>query len=183
MFFLVASFLLFCSFASLKSLHELIDILPKSKPMIRLRPHHLIDIIRNIGHERPVEPHPFGHAQHLITGMLLDGNNHEIMLVAEADDLCAPCEHLNDSGQCRHNLPQLEVNVSKQKYNDALDGRLFRFFELEPGSVISLRRFLVMIQSRFEEVVPLCLHPEEDFDYRRDGLRKGLVKLKTLSYR
>lgn len=151
--------------------------------MIRLRPHHLIDIIRNIGHERPVEPHPFGHAQHLITRMLLDGSNHEIMLVGYADDLCAPCQHLNDAGLCEHSLPQLEVSVSKQKYNDALDNRLFHFFDMESGSVISLGSFLVMIQSRFEEVVPLCLHPEEDFDYRRAGLRKGLVKLKAISYR
>lgn len=147
--------------------------------MIRIRPHHLIDIIRNIGHEQPVEPHPFGHAQHLITLSLLEGNDHEIMLVREADDLCAPCMHLNEEGQCMDSLSQLDVDVSKQKYNDALDHRLFRFFAMEPGSVISLGRFLVMVQSRFEEVVPLCVHPEEDFDYRRDGLRKGLVKLKT----
>lgn len=150
--------------------------------MIRLRPHHLIDIIRNIGQDRPVEPHPYGHAQHLITQSLLDGDDHQIMLVGEADDLCAPCKRLNGEGHCEDMLPQLEIGVSKQKYNDVLDNRLFRFFDLEPGCVVSLGSFLVMIQGRFDEVIPVCLHPMEDFDLRRDGLRKGLVKLKSLSY-
>jgi hypothetical protein len=128
-------------------------------------------------------PHPLGHAQHLVTQTLLEGNDHDIMLVAEADDLCISCTQLNDERQCQHKLSQLDVDVSKQKYNDALDHRLFRFLDMAPGSVISLGSFLVLIQSRFEEVVPLCTHPEEDFDYRRDGLRKGLVRLKTISYR
>lgn len=150
--------------------------------MIRLRPHHLIDIIRNIGQERPLVPHPYGHAQHLITQTLLGGTDHQIMLVDDSDDLCLPCSHLDDNGHCGDVLSQLEVSVSKQKYNEALDQRLFHFLQVEPGTVVSLGSFLVMVQGRFEELVPLCLHPMEDFNQRRDGLRKGLVILKSLSY-
>ena len=27
--------------------------------MLKLRPHHILDIVRNIGNERKLEPHPF----------------------------------------------------------------------------------------------------------------------------
>jgi len=104
------------------------------------------------------------------------------MLVDESDDLCLPCSHLDGNGQCGDVLSQLDVSVSKQKYNDALDQRLFHFLQLEPGSVVSLGSFLVIVQGHFDELVPLCLHPLEDFNQRRDGLRKGLVILKSISY-
>jgi hypothetical protein len=73
--------------------------------MIKLRPHHLIDIIRNIGQERPVVPHPYGHAQHTITQAILDGAEQEILLTIGADDLCKPCIHLSREGICDDVLP------------------------------------------------------------------------------
>ena len=145
--------------------------------MLQLRPHHLIDIVRNIGQDRPLVPHPYGHAQHIITQAILDGNEREFMLVVRADDLCKPCHHLTPEGICNDVLSQLEVTVWKQEYNDALDHRLFEFFGLQEGSIISLSDFLMLVESRFEAILPLCLHPKEDPASRREGLRKGLDRL------
>jgi hypothetical protein len=148
--------------------------------MLQLRPHHLIDIIRNIGQDRPLMPHPYGHAQHTITQSLLDGSETEIRLVAEADDLCKPCVHLTPGGICDDLLPQMEVPVRKQDYNDTLDRRLFDFFSLPVGVMISLDDFLRLIENRFDELLPLCLHPKENMSDRREGLRKGLERLRPL---
>jgi hypothetical protein len=145
--------------------------------MLQLRPHHLIDIIRNIGLERPLKPHPYGHAQHIITKSILDGAEKEFMLVCGADDLCGPCIHLTPERICDDVLSQLEVPVRKQEYNDALDHRLFDFFGLQEGSVISLSDFRMLLESRFEEILPHCQHPKEDLISRREGLRKGLDRL------
>ena len=147
---------------------------------MQLRPHHLIDIIRNIGLERPLEPHPYGHAQHIITQSILDGTEKEFMLVCGADDLCKPCRHLTPERICDDVLSQLEVPVRKQEYNDALDHRLLIFFGLQEGSIISLSDFLMLVESRFEAILPLCLHPKEDPAGRREGLRKGLDRLLSL---
>jgi len=146
--------------------------------MITIRPHHLIDIIRNIGQGRSNVPHPYGHAQHVITRAIFNGAEREFMLVARADDLCKPCIHLSQKGICDDLLSQLEEPVKKQDYNDALDRRLFEFFGLQEGTVVSLDEFLGFIESRFEELVPICLHPKEDMTGRRGGLRKGLEKLR-----
>ena len=146
--------------------------------MLHLRPHHLIDIIRNIGQDRPVAPHPYGHAQHIITQAILDGSETEIRLVAEADDLCKPCIHLTPDGICDDLMTQPEVPVRKQDYNDTLDLRLFRFLRLAEGTVILLPDFLKLIESRFDELLPLSLHPKEDMAGRREGLRKGLDRLR-----
>ena len=142
--------------------------------MLQLRPHHLIDIVRNIGQNRPLVPHPYGHAQHIITQSLLDGSEKEIRLVAEADDLCKPCIHLTPGGKCNDILSQLEEPVLKQDYNDGLDWRLLGFFGLKEGNIVSLTDFLQLIESRFEELMPLCLHPKENMSDRREGIAEGI---------
>jgi hypothetical protein len=145
--------------------------------MLQLRPHHLIDIIRNIGHNRPLVPHPYGHAQHLVTRKILEGSESWIRLVVGADDLCGPCIHLTGSGLCDDILPQLDKPVPKQTYNDELDHRLLTFLGLQEDSLISPADFFNLIESRFDELIPVCLHPKEDPAYRREGLRKGLAVL------
>ena len=147
--------------------------------MLVLRPHHLIDIIRNIGQGRLNVPHPYGHGQHVITRAILNGTEREFMLVARADDLCKPCIHLSPKGICDDLLSQLEEPVRKQDYNDALDRRIFEFFGLQEGTIISLDEFLGLIEFRLEELVPICLHPKEDMTGRREGLKMGLKKLKN----
>jgi hypothetical protein len=146
--------------------------------MLELRPHHLIDIIRNIGHNRPLVAHPYGHAQHLVTRYILDGSEKLIRLVVRADDLCQPCIHRTREGLCDDLLPQLEFSVKKQDYNDHLDHRLLEFLELHEDQIITLSDFLDLIRNRFDELVPVCLHPKEDIDYRREGLQKGLKILR-----
>ena len=149
----------------------------ETKNMLTLRPHHLIDIIRDIGNNRQLIPHPYGHAQHLITQIVLDGSDTSVKLVAAADDICSPCIHLTKDGSCDDILSQLDYLVMKQAYNDDLDHRLFEFLELQEGTLISIPEYLSLIKSRFDDIVPLCVHPKEDISERREGMRRGLAKL------
>jgi hypothetical protein len=146
--------------------------------MLKLRPHHLIDIIRNIGQNRPVVPHAYGHSQHIITRSILDGTEHEILLTVGADDLCKPCIHLTDEGLCNDILSQLKHTVWKQQYNDELDRRVLKFLDLEEGSIIQLNDFLQTIETNITGLVPICTHPKENKRLRRDGIIKGLILLK-----
>ena len=142
--------------------------------MLELRPHHLIDIIRNIGHDRPLVVHPYGHAQHLVTRHILDGSEKLIRLVVRADDLCQPCIHRTTDGLCDDLLSQFDFPVEKQEYNNKLDRHLLEFLELDKDQIIALPDFLRLIRSRLDELIPVCLHPKEDIGYKREGLRKGL---------
>lgn len=146
--------------------------------MLHLRPHHLIDIIRNIGHQRPLVPHDYGHAQHAITRRILDDPNQDIHFVLDADDLCSPCVHLKN-GTCDDLLPQFSHPVLKQNYNNELDHILVRFFEIAEGCVLPLTEFVQLVEENLEGLIPLCTHPGESYEYRREGLMKGIKILRT----
>ncbi|MBN1790597.1 MAG: DUF1284 domain-containing protein [Bacteroidales bacterium] len=143
--------------------------------MLHIRPHHLIDIIRNIGQGRPVVPHPYGHAQHTITQTILAGTVREISFVIGADDLCKPCIHLTAEGICKDILPQLEYRVLKQEYNDDLDRRVMEYLGLKENATVSLAAFLDMIEKNMAGLVTVCTHPKEDESSRRFGLEKGIA--------
>jgi hypothetical protein len=146
--------------------------------MLRLRPHHLIDIIRNIGQERPIIPHPYGHAQHIVTRSLLEGQEHELLLTVGADDLCKPCIHLHADELCDDVLPQLDYRVAKQEYNDKLDRRLLAYLGLKENSVIPLKDFIALCDQDPDKLAVLSTHPKEDKNSRKAGLEKGLMILR-----
>jgi hypothetical protein len=147
---------------------------------LRLRPHHILDIVRNIGHDLPLVPHEYGHLVHVVTRRIQEDVDAECRLVVANDDICGPCRMLKSDGSCADILPQLTEPVSKQAYNDALDRRLLSFLGIRENEVMTLRAYLAKVAQRIDEVVPLCTHPKEDPEYRRVGLIKGLERLHVL---
>ncbi|ADK81076.1 DUF1284 domain-containing protein [Sediminispirochaeta smaragdinae] len=146
--------------------------------MLRLRPHHILDIVRNIGNERPIVPHEYGHLLHKVTNKIITDVNVKCMLVIGTDDICGPCRMLTKEGRCLDILHQLERQTSKQEYNDNLDKRIMTFLNIEPNSVLKISNYLSSIKQNMNEIVDICTHPKEDKEYRRNGLIKGLKILK-----
>ncbi len=149
-----------------------------NSPVIMLRPHHLIDIIRNIGQGRPVLPHPYGHAQHFITAAILENPQTKVEFIVGADDLCKPCIHLNSEGLCDDILPQLKERTLKQEYNDDLDRRILAFLELSEQTSMQVDAFIRLIEPQLDKLTAICTHPCEDMNNRRNGLLKGIALLK-----
>lgn len=145
--------------------------------MLQLRPHHILDIVRNIGHNRPIEPHPLGHNVHGITLEIIDSPDQPLKLVVEAYDICTPCTKLNADLICMDVLPQCDDKPSKQTYNDALDLKVLQFLDLKEGMQLTIRQYLQIVNSKLEGIEKVCTHPKEDENYRLEGLRKGLQKL------
>ena len=108
---------------------------------MNLRPHHLIDIITHYGNDVEFIPHPYGHAVHTVAAQVLSHLVVVVEFVLGADDICAPCQHLQPDGRCDDVLRQLAAPVPKQAYNDELDGRLFSFFGITPGVRMTVRQF------------------------------------------
>lgn len=152
----------------------------KFKAVLTLRPHHLIDIIRNIGQKRPVSAHPYGHDQHNITRRIMENRDEQVRFKSAADDVCAPCMHLDLNGQCNDVLPQFEHRVMKQKYNDELDTTLLDFLRINENTVMTVSEFVDLIETNLEDLVPLCTHPGESFESRRDGLVNGIKQLRKI---
>lgn len=145
---------------------------------MKLRPHHVLDIIRTFGNDIPFKPHPYGHALHRVAAEILADVDLEIEFILGADEICEPCKHLTVDGQCEDMLHLLENPLSKQEYNDDLDKRLFEYLNFEPGTIMSLRAYLELVNSKMPDIVEICTHPNEDKQFRLNGLINGIKKLR-----
>ena len=144
---------------------------------MRLRPHHLIDIVRDHGHRVPLEPHPYGHAVHTVAARVLHDLDLEVTFVLAADDICTPCRHLRADGQCEDVLSQFDEPVSKQAYNDDLDARVFAHMGMQPGARLTVRAFLETPRAHVPGIEEVCTHPGKDRAHRLDGLQEDLARL------
>ena len=148
--------------------------------MLRLRPHHILDIVRNIGNERPIIPHEYGHLVHEITQLILSNSDSECMLVVENDSICGPCRMLTPNNLCLDVLHQLDEPISKQVYNDELDKRLINFLGIKQNSIMTIKEYLAIVGANINELIDICTHPKEDKEIRRIGLTRGLKKLNSI---
>jgi hypothetical protein len=144
---------------------------------MKLRPHHLLDIISKYGHGQAFEPHPYGHAVHLVARTLLTNLDLEVQFVVAADDICGSCKHLQPSGQCGDVVRSLSPPVSKQEYNDQLDVRLLAYLGLCRNTVMTARQFLQIVGGKLPGAASICAHPGETHEHRLTGLVEGLRRL------
>ena len=145
--------------------------------MLKLRPHHILDIVRNIGYAREIAPHPLGHDLHIVTNKILGDIDQPLVLVVGADDICIPCTKLNADSICVDVLPQCDDKPSKQKYNDTLDQKVLNYLNLKEGTQLTVREYLNCVNDKLDGIEKICTHPKEDESYRLAGLTMGLEKL------
>jgi len=115
---------------------------------MKLRPHHILDIIKGHGIGKEYHPTPAGNSQHIIAPRLLSNLDLKIELVLDADDICEGCKFLLPDGKCSNVLGQIKPSPSMQAYNDVLDSRLFDYFSMEVGTVMTFREFLEMVNQK-----------------------------------
>jgi len=144
---------------------------------LRLRPHHILDIITSHGQGIVMEPSDYGHSQHLVAERILSNPDLTVKLVVQSDDICTGCKHLMADGKCDDVLAQLTPSPSKQAYNDVLDCRLLDLLGIEINSVMTVRAYLDIVNGQVPGIEAMCTHPKEDQAERLAGLAEGLVKL------
>jgi hypothetical protein len=144
---------------------------------MKLRPHHVLDIISGYGQGVDFMPHPYGHAVHTVARSILSDLDLDLEFMIGADEICRPCTHLRSDGRCDDVLSQLDPPISKQKYNDDLDKRLLDYLGLATSSVMTVRKYLEIVAKNLPGVEKICTHPGEDQEARLCGLQHGLARL------
>jgi hypothetical protein len=104
-----------------------------------IRPHHLLDILRDYGYGIVYQPHAYGHALHLIAENVMADPDCDITFVVAAEDICRPCRYLRAEGTCDDMMTAGNDTISKQTYNDALDRRLWEYLDLDSGNSMTIR--------------------------------------------
>ena len=143
---------------------------------MKLRPHHILDIVSSHGHDSQFKPSAYGHAVHTVARSIIADMDQDVELVVGADEICVPCKHLLPDGQCDDVLRQLDPPISKQEYNDALDNKVLGYFGFPANSVMTVREYLEIVSTRVPGIEAICTHPNEEPASRLKGLEQGLIK-------
>jgi hypothetical protein len=147
--------------------------------MLKLRPHHLLDIVRDYGNDKAPGDHPHGADVKGVTEAVLADPSQKVEFVLEPDSICRPCAKLDAGGHCTATI-RANPPVSMAAYNDTLDGRLFALLDLQPGVVLGIDEFLSIVASHMPGVASLFVSPNASIEARAEGTRKGLTKFGIL---
>jgi hypothetical protein len=149
--------------------------------VIRIKPHHFIDIVTDIGAgETDWQPHPYGHLVHAVASAILA--DHEVVLEMDfgADDICRPCVH-NIGGLCDDTIDisyRPAAPRSKRQYNLLLDRRWSERLGLTEGDRLTAREFCRLTRDRSGDITTIYREiPAERTRKRAEQLRKGVERL------
>ena len=141
---------------------------------IRLRPHHLLDIVRDYGNGiEKKKTHSWGASVAEVTEKVLSNIDQVIILVSQVDSICETCSKLENQ-ICE---ARINENLLMREYNDDLDSRLFDRMKLEEGQRISIRDFLLLVKKDLNNIVDLFTSPNNNPAIRLEGTRLALKKL------
>jgi len=145
---------------------------------VKLRPHHVLDIVTGHGRGKDFAAVANGTAQHVVAPAIL--GDPDIMagwICSGPDEICLPCEWLQPDGTCARVLEDRDPPLVFKVYNDDLDRRLLDYLGIVPGEVLSVRAFLQSVAAHVPGIEGVCSHPHEEPQARLAALREGLAKL------
>lgn len=145
--------------------------------MVSIKPHHFVDVIAAFcdGNEE-FEPHPYGHAVHVVSREILA--NRDIILAIElgADDICKPCRH-NVDGSCDDIIDtsfRPAAPESKGEYNLMIDRRWCERLGVVQGDELTARELCQRISNLAGDIADIYReNPVERTADRHSKLRKG----------
>ena len=146
---------------------------------IRIKPHHFIDIIGDLGRGATAfEPHPYGHAVHVVAAKVLRERDAMLEMELGADDVCAPCVH-NVGGLCDDAIDtsfRPAAPASKRAYNLLIDGRWCARLSLAQGDELTARRFCQRLRDGMGDLTGIyCENPPDRVAARDRALRLGVA--------
>ncbi|MCK4283954.1 MAG: hypothetical protein KAX44_06525 [Candidatus Brocadiae bacterium] len=146
---------------------------------IRLRPHHLLDIVTRYKPDDDPDyvREPGGNNVRTFTRMFSKDLDIPAEFIVGWDFICEPCSHLQPDGSCDQVLTRHDPPLRMDDYNDPLDTRLLKYLDMEPGTVMTVRQFLELVNEHVPGIEEAYAQPTEAKEARRAGLINGLVQL------
>jgi hypothetical protein len=151
--------------------------------VIRIKPHHFIDIITASGRgQTAFKPHPYGHAVHTVAAQILRGPDVVLEIELGADDICQPCKH-NIDGLCDDTIEtsfRPAAPASKRAWNLLIDERWCERLGLEQGDRLTARAFCERLRDRMGEITDIYREvPRERTATRARDLATGITGFLT----
>ena len=126
--------------------------------MIRIKPHHFIDIVADTGRGQTAwPPHPYGHAVHTVAAAILADPDAMLEMELGADDICAPCAH-NVGGLCDDVIDtsfRPAAPRSKREWNLLIDRRWCERLGLAQACRLTAREFAQRLRDRMGDITDI----------------------------
>ena len=148
--------------------------------MVSIKPHHFVDIIAAFhdGNEE-FEPHPYGHAVHLVSREIIANRDTLLEIELGADDICKPCRH-NVGGSCDDIIDMSfrpAAPESKQEYNLAIDRRWCNRLGVGQGDRLTARELCQRIADHAGDITDIYReNPVERTADRQRKLQQGMQR-------
>lgn len=142
--------------------------------MILIKPHHFMDIIKlyGAGIEVFVPDTDYGHDFYRAANQIVGDRETELKLTVNADDICGPCQYL-EQGLCGDHIGHIEGVTSKDQYNKMLDGRILKALGMSEGEICTAGELCERLD-QFTGIVELVWTKEEnEARNRRETLFKA----------
>jgi hypothetical protein len=146
--------------------------------VIRIKPHHFVDIITSFSSENLIfEPHPYGHAVHTVSQRVLEDRDILLEMELGADDICVPCKH-NIGGICDDTIDtsfRPKAPSSKREWNLIIDRRWCERLKLKQGDRLTAREFCERLRDSSGDITDIYREiPAERTADRARRLRAGI---------
>ena len=145
---------------------------------IRVKPHHLIDIITEYGAGRETfKPDAYGTAVHAVANHVLAHREARLVMELGADAICAPCCN-NEDGVCTDTIDtsfRPEAPESKREWNLLIDHRWCERIGLRENDELTARAFCARVRDRMGDITDIYREiPAEMTAKRARNLAAGL---------
>ncbi len=146
---------------------------------VELRIHHIFDIIRDIGRNKILEKHEYGHSYHIIAKKILNNEFEIIKIVVKSDDVCRGCVKLYD-GKCIDIIDHRKDFLKKEEFNNYLDNRIMKVLNINNDDIFTFKDIFQLTKEYLKNIEYIyegndIIHTQE----RKKNVEKGLLKLKN----
>ena len=150
------------------------------KEVIYIKPHHFVDIICSFGAgNMTFEPHPYGHAVHIVAAQILANRGVLLEIESGADDICRPCRH-NINGLCNDTIDtsfRPEAPSLKREYNLLIDQRWCERLKIKQGDRLTARELCERLRDCAGDIVDIYREiPTHLTAERASRLKQGIGK-------
>jgi hypothetical protein len=147
--------------------------------MIRIKPHHFIDIIKLYGKgiEQFVPDEEYKHNFYSVANEIISNHQVYIELTIDEDDICSTCNYIGEDGTCVDKLDHIDGIKLKDTWNKILDHRIIDYTNVIEYSKYTAQEYCKILYSIKEHIFDIWKEePDSIINNRYDAFCKGAKK-------
>jgi hypothetical protein len=147
--------------------------------MIKIKPHHFLDIIKLYGKgiEKFVSDTRYHHNFYGVANEIINNHQIELSITSGSDDICIPCIYLGKDKKCTDRIFHIAGIDSKNEWNKILDHRIMRQTKIIEGESYSAHELCKILFLRKEIIFNVWdEESKSEKDFRYEAFCKGAEK-------